>query len=437
MLALQNAALNVCIPLAARDFGVGIADVSLIVLTYLLTIGATLITAGRLGDVFGSKRVFQLGIGVYLAGSALAGFAPNLPILLVLRVAQGVGASCLISNEIALAARAASPSRRGQAVGIIWMLANFGQLAGPLLGGLLGDTIGWRAVFWANTPIAVALLLLGHRFIAPDPQAETRPSLDLAGALLFAGAMVALLGALNRAPIWGFVAPLTVGLVLAAVGLTAALVWHENRAASPMLDLRLFRNPVFAAAIGGALANYLAFQGLLFLAPFALIDLHGLSAAQAGAVLAPMALTTVVVAYVAGWLADRVGALILETVGLICLCVAPIGLAFVGSVSALEMGPYLILAGLGTSLVSVPNANATIAAVPRTQIGLVGGIIHAVRYVGLLGGVALTGAIVSVADRSDGGASGYSASYVALAAVAVCGLMITLARGRMMRRSSV
>ena len=100
------------------------------------------------------------------------------------------------------------------------------------------------------------------------------------------------------------------------------------------------------------------------------------------------------------------------------------------------MAPYLILAGFGTSLVSVPNANATLAAVPKAQIGLVGGIIHAVRYVGLLGGVALTGAIVSMANRSDSGTTGYGASYLALAAVAVCGLVITLARGRLLRRKA-
>jgi hypothetical protein len=100
------------------------------------------------------------------------------------------------------------------------------------------------------------------------------------------------------------------------------------------------------------------------------------------------------------------------------------------------MAPYLILAGLGTSLVSVPNANATLTAVPKSQIGLVGGIIHAVRYVGLLGGVALTGAIVAIASRSNGGATGYVASYLALAGVAACGLMITLARRRMLRRKT-
>jgi MFS family permease len=428
---MQNYAMNVAVPIVARELGVAIADVSWVILGYTLVITATLIAAGRLGDLWGTRRAFLAGLSLYFVGSTLSGFAPSLPWLFAARIVQGLGASLSVANQLALSSQAASPSRRGRIISLIWVVAMAGQVTGPAIGGIVTDLWGWRYVFWLNGPLALIVIGWIWRLFPRDQASPRERSLDLPGVGLFAVAVGLLLLTINRGPSWGL--GISLGLVLLISFLFIAFYKRERATKLPMLDLSLFRVTGFPALLGTGMANHAAVSGVLFLAPFYLIERQGLTAGQAGAVVIPMSVVLMVVSGSSGMVSDRWGTRGPMAIGMTCMAIALLGIALA---LPLLTPPLLVLGlllfGFGTGLFVVPNQSAIMAVGAQGQLGLVGGISNTARYVGIAGGVALVGALYSVGRQwhPDDPHLGFQLAFGTLAFLLGLSATVTALQGR-------
>jgi MFS family permease len=311
-------------------------------------------------------------------------------------------------------------------------MANAGMVMGPAVGGLLTDLWGWRFVFWANVPVIFALLVWCLRFSPAHAPARGERSLDLPGLGLFGGAIGLLLFTINRAPNWGIESPVTIGLALAAVLLGVAFIRRERSTPTPMLDLSLFARPAFATAIGSGMANHVAVAGVLFLVPFFLVEQHGLRAGPAGLIVIPMSILMMCIAAGSGLVSDRLGTKTPSVLGLVCMSAALVGvMQLVDRLTPSSTIVCLLLFGLGTGLFTVPNTAAVMSAASRDRLGVIGGIVHTARYVGIIGGIALVGALYTVGylwDPSDP-FLGYRIAFGALAALVGLGAVLTVVQG--------
>jgi EmrB/QacA subfamily drug resistance transporter len=435
MSALDGSVVNTLLPVLGRALGTSIAGIEWVTTVYLLVISGLLLSIGRAGDLFGHKRLFVGGFAIFVVGSALCGLAGSARALIALRAAQAVGAAMLMATSPAILTRSFPASQRGRALGAQGTFTYLGLTAGPSLGGWLATAFGWRSVFYINVPIGVLAIVVALRVIGDDRVAQRDERFDYMGAALFSAGLIALMVALDQGHAWGWTAPLTVGLLAAALALLLAFVRVESRLSSPMLQLSLFENRVFSAATVSALLNYACVYAVLFVLPFLLIQGRGLGPAQAGIVLTAQPIVMAVVAPVSGALSDRIGTRGLATAGMLLLSagLAALGmLAMHGSLSSLAWA--LALVGLGVGMFVSPNNSALMGAAPKNRQGIASGVLATARNVGMVLGVGFAGAIfttvVTHASSPDIGlASGIRASLLAAAFVALLGAATSATRG--------
>ncbi|MGH9128720.1 MAG: DHA2 family efflux MFS transporter permease subunit [Acidimicrobiales bacterium] len=395
MVILDTTVVNVALPSLGHDLHTGVAGLQWVVDSYTLVLAGLLLAAGGMADRLGAKRVFQAGMGIFALASAVCGLAPNVATLIGARSVQGLGAALTVPASLSLL-QAAYPERaaRARAFGVWGGVAGVAAGAGPILGGLLVVGFGWRAVFFLNVPIALAGLLLTARHV-PSPGARPR-SLDLGAQVIGILALAGLTGALIEAGTRGLADPLVVSglgvFVLAGVGFVAV----ELRAASPMLPLRLFRNPTFSAANAVGLLINLGFYGQLFVATLYFQDLRGYSALSTGLALLPEAGMASVASILSGRVMARTGPRLPMAVGL--------GLGGAGLLGWLAAGPHssflilvapLVAVGFGMAFTMPAATAAVMGAAPDERAGAASGCINAARQVGGVIGIALLGALVA------------------------------------------
>ncbi len=439
MSALDASVVNTVLPVIRASFSAAVDSIQWVVTVYLLVMGGLLLTFGRLGDLRGHRRVFLLGFGVFLPASVLCGIAPGEGVLIAARTVQGIGAALLVSNSAAILVRGVHPSRIGRALGLMAAMTYLGLTVGPSLGGFLADAFGWRSIFFINVPIGAAAFALGLRRIPPDrPSPEAGERFDHAGAALFSGAFLALLLALNRGSAWGWASAGTVGTFAACGALGILFVRREKRAPSPMLDLSIFRDRLFAMAVGSSLVNYVCVASVLFLAPFFFIEGRGLSPARAGLLMTAQSLAMVVTSPLSGFAADRVGSRVPATVGMALLAAGLFLLASLDGGSSLALAAAaLMTTGVGNAIFVTPNNSAMLGAAPRGRQGIASGIMATSRLVGLATGVGLSGAILAGVVGAHPGQAipdgrlfpAVHAGFFTTGALAVCGTFFTAARG--------
>ncbi|MFN8458942.1 MAG: DHA2 family efflux MFS transporter permease subunit, partial [Anaerolineae bacterium] len=319
MSALDSSVVNIILPVVSATFKSDVATVEWVVTVYLLLVSGLLLSFGRLGDLRGHKLVYLSGFGIFIASSALCGFAPAVVVLIAARALQSLGAAMLLANSPAILTKNFPATQRGQALGLQATMTYLGLTVGPSLGGWLTSQYGWRSVFYINIPVGLLAFLLSMYFIPLDPPAERREPFDLAGALLFMAGLVALLLGLNQGHAWGWTSPAIVLLMIAALVLLTVFLVIEGRVVSPMLDLSLFRSSLFSASTASAVFNYICIYTALFLLPFYLIQARGLDPAQAGLLLTSQPIIMAVMAPLSGTLSDRMGARLLSTAGMVIL----------------------------------------------------------------------------------------------------------------------
>lgn len=395
--ALDSSIVNVSLPTVARSFGVQGALGSEVVLAYLLFLSGMLLFFGRLADIVGASRIFRWGMLLFSCASLLCGAALSLNMLVLSRAIQGVGGAMLTVTAFALVPFVAPRERRGEAFGLLAMMASAGTIIGAPLGGFLTGTLSWRWIFLINLPVGALATFAALRLLPADE--ERHPfrtlrhrigELDLPGSVASFLGFLALLIALNRGSQLGWSSPSILGAFLAAAILLALFTLREVRTPVPLMDLSLFRNRDFSLAIAGGVPAYLVFGAVGILMPFLLQNYKGLSPQQAGTVLLLYSLTYMSTAYLAGRLADRLspklvcfGGMALATGA--CLFIAT-------TLSSPGMGHVILfLVGIAASfgLFLSPNNAFVMSSVPGGKRGGASGIFSTSSRLSLTIGVSL------------------------------------------------
>lgn len=436
MSALDASVVNMMLPIIGRELGTSVAAIEWVVTIYLLVVSALLLGVGRLGDMRGTRDVYIAGFAVFVLASAACGASPTVALLVACRAAQGVGAAMLFANSPAILTKTFPASERGRALGLQAMMTYLGLTTGPSLGGWLASAFGWRSIFYINVPIGGIAVLMSMRFIPRDSARGGTEPFDVTGAALFALGLTALLLALNQGHAWGWTTAPTLALLALGALLLAAFVWREVRTSHPMLDLRLFGNPVFGAATASALLNYVCIYSVAFVLPFYLIQGRGLGPARAGIIMTAQPIVMAIAAPVSGALSDRIGSRIPSTLGMAILGAGLVLLARLTATSSTStMVVALVVVGLGTGIFISPNNSALMGAAPRERQGIAAGVLATARNVGMVLGVGLAGAVFTSVLARDAGAvpsplfAAARASFAVAAVVAAIGVVTSLVRG--------
>jgi EmrB/QacA subfamily drug resistance transporter len=363
-------------------------------MSYLLIMGSFLLSFGRLGDIFGFKRIYLAGLLIFVVASALCGLAPSLAALVILRAFQAVGAGLSMSLVPSIITAVFPPHERGRALGINAMVVALGLAIGPVLGGLLVDSVGWRAIFFVNVPVGIIAFLWSHNLI-PESGEKVKAHFDWKGSVLALGALSALLFFASEGEFYHWSA-LIFGIGAAAVILFWLFIRLEASIPEPMLDLSLFKSRVFSAGNGAALLNFMTQYIIVFLCPFFLQKVLGFSASRSGLTMVAFPLTVLVSAPISGALSDRLGQRWLFFLGSL-LCTLSAGSMFTLSQNSAPLDVSLRLAvfGLGTGLFQSPNTSAVMGSVPKNRLGIAGGVFSTTRNIGMVFGIALGGAVLN------------------------------------------
>jgi EmrB/QacA subfamily drug resistance transporter len=433
MSALDASVANIILPVVRESFNTNLATVEWVVTIYLIVVSGWLLTFGRLGDMLGNKPLYLIGFAIFILGSLISGFAPDIYTLIIFRAAQAFGAAMLFANSPAILTKNFPPEQRGQALGLQGTMTYLGLTVGPSLGGWLTAQFSWHAVFFINVPIGLLGLGMAARFIPAETTTARRERFDSVGALLFTAGIVALLLALNQGAEWGWAAPLTLSLLVGSILIFAIFIIIEQRAAFPMVDLTLFRSRLFSASTATAVTNYICLYAIIFLLPFYLIQGRGFSPQDAGLILTAQPLVMVFAAPLSGTLSDRIGSRVLATLGMVILAGGLVWLAQLGPTSSIaEIVIPLAVVGLGTGIFVSPNNSALMGSAPRQRQGIAAGILATARNVGMVMGVGLAGAIFSTVQNTAPGPlalyQGITVSFLVAAGIAVVGALMSAVR---------
>lgn len=435
MTAVDSSVVNTILPVLRDFFKTDISSMQWVVIIFLLVVSSLLLAFGRLGDLQGHKRYFVIGFLIFITASALCGFAPSVIFLVISRAAQAVGSAMLLANSPAILTGNFPPEQRGRVLGLQATMTYLGLSAGPALGGLLTQSLGWRSVFYINVPIGLLAFLVSVFAIRPDhPTEVTRERFDWTGALLFSAGLISLLLGLNKGSDWGWSSLPVLGSLAIAIVLLALFILVESRTASPMLDLTLFKNRLFSASTGSAVINYICLYSVLFLMPFYLIQGRGLNPAQAGLLLTAQPTVMAISAPISGALSDKIGSRFLATIG---MAIIGLGLFLLSRLSLGSVNWQIVLGlavtGLGTGVFISPNTSALMGSAPRQRQGIASGILATARNVGMVLGIGLAGAIfTSVLQRTGQGNIFPAISTALMVAVGVAGIgaLISAVRGK-------
>ncbi|MBJ7903585.1 MFS transporter [Streptomyces sp. DSM 110735] len=394
IVSLDNTALNVALPSMQRDLHATTSGLQWTIDAYTLVLASLLMLAGSTADRIGRKRVFMTGLTIFTVGSLLCSLAPNLELLVVFRMIQAVGGSML--NPVAMSIITntfTDPRERARAIGAWGAVVGISMAAGPLVGGLLVESVGWRSIFWVNLPVGAAALLLTLRFV-PESRAPKPRRPDPVGQLL----VIALFGSLTYAIIEAPDAGAATVLPFGAVALAAllALLIYEPRRAEPLIELRFFRSAPFSGATVIAVSGFAALGGFLFLSTLYLQNVRGLDALHAGLWMLPMAAPTLLCAPLSGRLVGSRGPRIpLLLAGAAMTLSGILFAAFEAETSNLTLLAGYVLFGIGFGFVNAPITNTAVSGMPRAQAGVAAAVASTSRQLGQTLGVAVIGAVLA------------------------------------------
>ncbi|MFD4600797.1 MFS transporter [Streptomyces sp. NPDC058464] len=426
IVSLDTTALNVGLPSMQRELHASTAGLQWTIDAYTLVLASLLMLAGSTGDRVGRKKVFMTGLVVFSIGSLLCSLAPNLDSLIAFRMVQAVGGSML--NPVAMSIITntfTDPRERARAIGVWGAVVGISMAAGPLVGGLLVESVGWRAIFWVNIPVGLAAVLLTLRFV-PESRAPKARRPDPVGQVL----VIALFGSLTYAIIEAPTAGAGTVLPFAAVAVAAlaGLLWYEPRRDEPLIDLRFFRSAPFSGATVTAISAFASLGGFLFLSTLYLQNVRGLDALHAGLWMLPMAVPMFLCAPLAGRLVGSRGPrLPLVIAGVAMTASAVLFAAFEAETSDTTLFLGYVLFGIGFGFVNAPITNTAVSGMPRTQAGVAAAVASTSRQLGQTLGVAVIGAVLA----SGIGSSSYADEFVSAARpgwwiLAGCGLAVLL-----------
>jgi EmrB/QacA subfamily drug resistance transporter len=427
IVGLDITVVNVALPSIGRDLHGGISGLQWTVGAYTVVMASLLMLSGSTADRIGRKRVFVTGLSLFSLASLLCSLAPTIELLVLFRVLQAVGGSMM--NPVAMSIITntfTNPRERAQAVGIWGGVFGISMALGPVVGGTLVSSVGWRSIFLINIPVGLVAIFLTLRFI-PESRAPRPRRFDPVGQLLVIVLLATLTFGIIEAPNQGWSSPIIVAAFSASAAALVALLAYEPRRTEPLIDLRFFRSVPFASSISISVVAFAAFGGFLFLNTLYLQEARGLSPVQAGLATVPLALMTVLAAPLSGRIVGRRGPrvpLLIAGVSFVTAC------AMLTTIDPTTPFGWLIAAyvifGIGFGFVNAPITNAAVSGMPRAQAGVASAIATTSRQFGQTLGVAVVGAIVTSGVSAPVPQDLSSASSPAWWTLTACGALVLL-----------
>jgi EmrB/QacA subfamily drug resistance transporter len=394
MIMLDNTIVNVALPSIQKDLGASIGGLEWTINGYTLSFAVLLATGGRLGDIFGRRLTFMVGVVVFALSSATAGFAPNETALVISRVVQGVGAALMMPGTLSIITDAFPAHERGKAMGTWAGVSALALAVGPVLGGFLTEHVSWRAIFYVNIPVAVGAIIATLFAVRESRDTSVGREVDYAGVAVLTVGLTSLVLALVEGNSWGWGSPEIVGLLALAALALPAFVFVENRVKAPMVQFDLLSDRNFLASVCVAMIISFGMLGVFFFLALYMQDILGYTPLQAGVRFLPSTLMIVGVAPVAGRLSDRFGPRWLIAVGLVIVAASLFSFSRIAVDSTyLDLLPGFMLLGIGIAMTMSPMTSAAMNAVPVQKAGIASGVLSMFRMVGGSLGVAVTGAI--------------------------------------------
>ena len=430
MMALDALIVTTAFATIRTDFNATVETLQWAVNAYNLSFAVLLLTGAALGDRFGRRRLFAAGIALFALASMACALSDGAVSLIAARFVQGAGAALVMPIGMAMLSAAFAKEERARALGIFSGVTGFALIAGPAIGGLICQTLGWRWVFWINLPIGMVAIAL--TFARLRESFGPRAALDIPGLTTVAGAALAIMWGLLRGNISGWTSGEVLGAFAAGVLFAAMFVIHEWRAHAPMVPMRLFGAPAFSAGVAASFLFYAAMYGVLFLLPQFLQTVLGFGPLDAGLRLLPWTATLFVTAPVAGALVNRFGERSLVATGLL---MQTIGLGWIATIAAPGIGysalvAPLVLAGTGVSMAMPAAQNAILSSVAVTEMGKASGIFNMARFLGGMFGIAVMVAAFSAngaAHSVAGFGRGFTSAITVAAALSLLGAFAGLA----------
>ncbi|HYB85113.1 MAG TPA: MFS transporter [archaeon] len=397
MSPFDGSVVTIAIPSIASSIKLGLEAAVWIPLAYLLLLTLLLINVGRLADLHGRKQFYTIGFAVFTVGSILCGLSTTPMQLIGFRALQGAGAAFIAANSTAIVTDVFPREGRGRALGINTMAVYIGLTAGPVLGGILVETFGWRSIFFVNVPIGILVITLVTLKLRQNPPNTLGAKFDLPGAVALSIALASSLVVLTLGGIYGWLSSFT--LALAALSITTFLLFIriERLAKFPTLDLSLFsKNRLFAAANATAFLSYIAVIGVTLTIAIYLETIKALSPEVTGFYLIAQAVPMALFSPLSGWLSDRFGSRTLSTLGMGCVS---FGLFLFSRLNAessgLDVILRLVIVGIGFGFFSSPNTSAVMGSVGQEKLGVAAGTLGTMRFMGQSIGLAILGAVMA------------------------------------------
>jgi EmrB/QacA subfamily drug resistance transporter len=427
MVGLDNTIVNVGLPSIGRSLHAGVSGLQWTIAAYTIVLAALLMFSGALADRIGRRTVFQVGLSLFTLGSWMCSLAPSLGWLIGFRVLQGIGGSMLNPAALGIITNTfTGKAERARAIGIWDGVFGLSMALGPLLGGVLVGSVGWRGIFWANIPVGLAAISLTALFV-PDSKAPRSRRSDPVGQFLLVAVLGGLAYAIIEGPSLGWHSPWILGAAGLSVAALAVLLAYEPRHPEPMIDLRFFRSIPFAGANLTAVCAIAAMAGFLFLSSLYLQDVRGLSALQAGLMLLPMPVVMALCAPLAGRLVARSGPRVPLVIAGAALTLSS---ALLSRITDTTSATYLICAyglfGVGTGMVSSPITNGVMSGVPKSQAGMASGMNSSSRQLGQSLGVAVVGSVLAASMHGSIRSTFVHASHAGWWTMACCGYAVLL-----------
>jgi EmrB/QacA subfamily drug resistance transporter len=396
MAAIDSTIVVLALPDMMVKLHADLIEMIWVIMGYILVSTVFLLTFGRVADMLGRVRMYNLGFVIFTIGSALCGFSGNAVQLIIFRLVQGTGAAMMVVNSVAIITEAFPANERGKALGINAVTFSFGGVAGPILGGLILAVADWRWIFFINVPVGILGALWGYRVLKETSLLKKGESFDIVGAVSFSIGLTALLIALTLGIELSFLSTpivLLFGLFLLGIGF---FLWWERRTKNPVLDFSLFNNRVYNFSVLSAMIQSLALFAVNFMIIFYLQGVLGYDALKAAFLLIPLPVMTSIIAPFGGMIADRIGARVPATIGLLIQ-----GAALVGFLQLGPATPYWQIAlglgvmGLGGGLFYPPNTSAAMNAAPQNRLGIASATLATLRQAGMVTSFALSLAIAA------------------------------------------
>ncbi len=435
MATLDGSIVNIALPTLTDFFKTDITTIEWVVMAYLLTITSLLLSLGRISDMIGRKIIFAGGLAVFTLGSGLCAFSTTEGQLIFFRIFQGIGAAMLMATGIAIITHAFPPRERGKAMGLIGTVVSIGSMTGPILGGFLIQRAGWQFIFLINIPVGIVGAIMALKVLHNDEKSIGQ-SFDIPGAMTLFISLVSLLLALSEGQEKGWGSSFIILLFVSSVVFFTIFINIEIRAKQPILDIGHFRNKQFAAANISALISFMAMFSIILLMPFLLLKELQYSPEKAGLVFMSVPLVMSVVSPISGWLSDRTSSHVLSSIG---IGIATLSILALGNLnhnsSFLDVALSLSFLGLGMGLFQPPNNSIIMGSLPKEQLGIAAGIMGTMRNMGMVIGIAVSGAVFSnryvfYGNNENSFLSAFHDTFVVSAIICGIAVVVSLVRTR-------